>query len=874
MKSISQWVPMSFALAAALLVHAAASGAKDQPAPGVGAADVQRCLPAGRIHVGGEIGRRMTDCMENLVTAWDLDRLIGPFRDKTDGKPSGGFPDHWRCDYWGKWFTALAWGYAHQPTTEHRRLMDRAVAQLIATQGPDGDICSFAGEKRLNGGYDVWGRQCVILGLVAYYDLTADKTALDAACRELDCLMKEVEQKKVRIPDLGWPMWKGLAPSVAVESGALLFQRTGLSKYRDFSQHIAAQWNEPGKLAPNGLRLVDDALAGKPAREVGAPKGYEQLVCFIGICELYRATGNRKYLDAAVALAKNIRAEELFVTGTGTRGEVWFKGRTQQTQLLKQPAETCVTAHWMYLCWSLLRLTGDPAYADEMELSLDNALLGALMPDGRWWGYYNPLMGERAPSWVHQADAGLSCCVVSGSRALMLTPFWAAMQAKDGPVLNLYFSGTVEARTASSGGVSLTIDTDYPRAGAVRLSVKPLRPETFTVALRIPAWSQTTTLKINGQPQSVQPGRYATIRRLWADGDRIELTLDMRTRILDAPDGNGQVALMRGPIVLALDERLTPPEKDALAALPRNAAALADVKPNVQAAEKAGVWMAFDVPLLINGKPRTLTMCDYASAGNRWSGANRFRTWLPQPLNLGTAYETGATWKIVTSGASRPSAPAGPRLRKMKANRVLILGNSITLTPPTPAVDWSGNWGMAASAPEKDFVHIVTSALSKATGTTPEVMARNIAEFERQYAGYDVDGKFKEAFGFGADLVIIAIGENVPNLDSEAAKAQFGNSLMKVLRGLKVNKRPAIVVRSCFWPDDAKDQILKQACQEVGGLFVDISNLGKDESNYARSERKFSHNGVAAHPGDRGMQAIANAILEAIDNQRSKRTDK
>ena len=652
------------ALTAVLLVPAAASSAKDQPFPGVAAADVQRCLPPGRIHMGGEIGRRMTGCMENLVTAWDLDRLISPFRDKTDGKPAGSFPDHWRCDYWGKWFTALAWGYAHQPTVERRQLMDRAVKQLIATQGPDGNISSFAGEKRLNGGYDVWGRQCVILGLVAYYDLSGDKTALKAACRELDCLMNEVEQKKARIPDLGWPMWKGLAPSVVVESGALLFQRTGLAKYRDFSERIAAQWNEPGKLAPNGLRLVDDALAGKPAREVGSPKGYEQLYCFIGICELHQATGNRKYLEAAVALAKNIRAEELFVTGTGTKGEVWFNGRTQQTRLLNQPAETCVTAHWMYLCWRLLRLTGDPAYADEMELSLDNALLGALMPAGQWWGYYSPLMGERAPSWVHQADAGLSCCVVSGSRALTLTPFWAVMQADSGPVLNLYFPGKVETKTGSGGSVTLTMDTDYPREGIVRLSVKPARPETFAVALRIPAWSQATTLKINGEPQPVQPGRYATIRRLWADGDRVELVLDMRTRVLDAPDGNGQVALMRGPIVLALDERLAPPEKDAAAVLPRNAAPLTDVKPNARAAEKAGVWMAFDVPLLVNGRQRALTMCDYASAGNQWSSADRFRTWLPQPLNLDTAYDTGATWKIVTSGTSRPTAPVSVRKRK------------------------------------------------------------------------------------------------------------------------------------------------------------------------------------------------------------------
>ena len=99
----------------------------------------------------------------------------------------------------------------------------------------------------------------MILGLVAHYDLTGDRSSLDAACRELDCLINELKQKKKRLVDLV-AYWNGLPPSVAIESGALLYQRTGITRYRDFSESIAAQWNEPGTSAPKGLRLVDDAL--------------------------------------------------------------------------------------------------------------------------------------------------------------------------------------------------------------------------------------------------------------------------------------------------------------------------------------------------------------------------------------------------------------------------------------------------------------------------------------------------------------------------------------------------------------------------------------------------------------------------------------
>ena len=60
---------------------------------------------------------------------------------------------------------------------------------------------------------------------------------------------------------------------------------------------------------------------------------------------------------------------------------------------------------------------------------------------------------------------------------------------------------------------------------------------------------------------------------------------------------------------------------------------------------------------------------------------------------------------------------------------------------------------------------------------------------------------------------------------------------------------------------------MRQSCAAVGGVFIDISGLGKDESNYARSERKYSHDGVAGHPGDKGMQSIADAILSAMATQ-------
>jgi len=197
-------------------------------------------------------------------------------------------------------------------------------------------------------------------------------------------------------------------------------------------------------------------------------------------------------------------------------------------------------------------------------------------------------------------------------------------------------------------------------------------------------------------------------------------------------------------------------------------------------------------------------------------------------------------------------------------HKVLFLGNSITKHGPKKDIDWSGNWGMAATAEANDYVHLVTKALTDKAGAAPEAMVKNIADFERAYAGYDIAAKLKDAIEFKADLIILAIGENVPALKTAEEKAKLQASVTALLKALKADRKPAILVRSCFWANAAKDEALQQSCTEVGGIYVNISSLGKDEANYGRSERPYKHAGVANHPGDKGMAAIAAALVKAL----------
>lgn len=582
---------------------------------------------AGSVTIGGRLGEKMDLCVKNRLLAQDIELVVAPYREKTE---TGGAD--WRCEYWGKWFTSLALADAYRSTPATREKRDAAVNALLATAAPDGYLGTRQPEHRLQG-WDVWGCKYALLGLIADYDRTHDGAVLEAARRETDVLIGELGPDKTSIADVG--EWNGLPASSVLEPVVLVYERTGGKKYLDFAEHIVKCWSLPSRRLPAGMRLVEDALAGKEPAQMCAPKAYEMMSCFEGLCELYRATGESRYLEAAIELADGVMREEATLVGPGTSGEVWFDGANKQTGVVQKPMETCVTVTWMKLCSQLLRLTGDVKYADELEKNLYNGLLGAMMPEGNWWAYFDGLMGVRVPSYVQHADVGLSCCVVNGPRGLMLTPFWAFMQSADGPVVNLYAPGA-----ARLGDVKLEITGDYPVSDRVKIQVNPAQPEEFTLMLRIPAWSTHAELTVNGKALPVTPG-YAKIRRTWRQGDRVNIVFDMHGRVETL---NGQVALLRGPMVLSLDNRLTPAATGQMT-LDRQP----QLKSDPAAAKKIGAWMAFDVG--------QLTFCDYASAGNAFSEQNIFRTWLPQPLDMATLYDTSQTWRTLTHAATWTNPP-------------------------------------------------------------------------------------------------------------------------------------------------------------------------------------------------------------------------
>lgn len=233
-----------------------------------------------------------------------------------------------------------------------------------------------------------------------------------------------------------------------------------------------------------------------------------------------------------------------------------------------------------------------------------------------------------------------------------------------------------------------------------------------------------------------------------------------------------------------------------------------------------------------------------------------------------TAY--AVAWLSCASVVLRAEEKA-VRIGSVRCGKVLFLGNSITRHGPLASIGWSGDWGMAASSADKDFVSQVVAALTKASGQRPEVRVRNIADFERRHDTFDLSAELKEELAFEADLIVIAIGENVPALNSDAARAAYAKAFAQLIEKLDGDQSPLILVRSTFWADAHKDKVMRDVSAAAEVTFIDIGALGKDKANYARSERMIAHDGVANHPGDRGMKAIADEVWRAIKEQATRK---
>lgn len=168
--------------------------------------------------------------------------------------------------------------------------------------------------------------------------------------------------------------------------------------------------------------------------------------------------------------------------------------------------------------------------------------------------------------------------------------------------------------------------------------------------------------------------------------------------------------------------------------------------------------------------------------------------------------------------------------------------------------------GMAASAREKDYVHLVMSAI-KADYPGAAFCIVQGSEWESTFGGCDFEKNFADARKFGADIIICSLEANIPEkiFDGTVFRKEM-ERLMQYLGGADGNTRLIMASSICRVP--GKDAAIEAYAKEHDARYIYVGDIFEKKENLALD--RFSHVGVAHHPGDLGMGCLAQRYISAL----------
>ncbi|SDO67013.1 beta-L-arabinofuranosidase domain-containing protein [Lentzea jiangxiensis] len=392
---------------------------------------------------------------------------------------------------------------------------------------------------------------------VSYYSLHKTLAGLLDVWRYIG----NTQARDVLLRFAGWVDWRTARLSystmqrvLGTEFGGMnavladLYQQTGDARW------LAAAQRFDHAAVFDPLAANQDRLAGLHANT--------QVPKWIGAAREYKATGTTRYRDIAVNSWNITVGAHTYVIGGNSQAEHFRSPNAIAAYLNTDTCEACNSYNMLKLTRELWLLDpGRAAYFDYYERTLLNHLIGQQNPADPhghicYFTGLNPghRRGNTGPAWGGgnwSTDyTTFWCCQGTGIETN--TKLADSVYFHNGTTLtvNLY---TPSVLTWSSRGITVTQSTSYPASDTTTLTVTGNAGGSWTMRLRIPAWTAGATVSVNGVAQNVAttPGTYASLTRSWTSGDVVTLRLPMRVIVQPANDNPNVVALTYGPAVLA-----------------------------------------------------------------------------------------------------------------------------------------------------------------------------------------------------------------------------------------------------------------------------------------------------------------------------------
>jgi DUF1680 family protein len=486
--------------------------------------------------------------------------------------------DDW---YWGgsifwdsdlaKWLEAASARLQQERDPELEKLVDDIVARFERAQLPDGyvnsHILTWRPRHRFKNLRDLHELYCaghLIEAAVVHHEATGKDTLLGVARRYADLLFERFGNDPAKT--------KGYCGHPEIELALMrLYRLTGDARYFELSRFFI---NERGA-SPNYFeREAIDRLDKREFRpnHPGSPYAYMQahepirqqskvvghavraMYLLAAVVDVGVAARDASLLETAERLWRDVIDTKLYLTGgIGSASE--NEGFTRDFDLPNENAyaETCASIGLFLFAHRLLQTRLDAEFADVMELALYNCILSGIGLDGRSFFYDNPLSSRgthRRIPWPWWCP----CCPPNLARLVSSLSGYLLSEGPDGIAIHHYVNCE-----ATFPGMRLRVKSGFPFNGDNSIEITTESPNDKTLAFRLPGWAGKTTFAINGQLQDLEAkAGYVSVRRVWNNGDRIDLNFEMPIRQkfarFEIEADRGRMALSRGPLVYCIEQ--------------------------------------------------------------------------------------------------------------------------------------------------------------------------------------------------------------------------------------------------------------------------------------------------------------------------------
>lgn len=492
-------------------------------------------LPVGSIQPKGWLRKYLELQKEGLngqlgtISAW---------LDKNNNQWLSDSGDHgWEeVPYWLRGYCSLAYILDDVEMKAEAQVWFDAVLSNLKEDG-------FLGPRNYEGeNPELWAQMVMLWAMQTYYEYSSDEKVLDA--------MTNYFKWEMTVPDSQFlnGLWQEKRGGDNLWSVIWLYNRTGdesILPLIDKLHQNTSNWTLDNDL-PNW-------------HGVNVAQGFREPALY------YMYTGDVDMLQATYDNHNTMRARYGQVPGG-------MYGADENARAgyfdPRQGAETCAIVEQMASDEILMGITGDPFWADHCENVAFNTLPAALTPDMKALRYitspnmtisdeklHGPSIDNNLRGMLSMSPFSSRCCQHNHG---MGWPYYAehlVMATTDNGIATmLYADNETTVKVGNGKTIKLIEETTYPFEETVKFTITTDEAVRFPLYLRIPAWSDKTSISVNGTSVAAEnsTGKYVRIEREWKNGDVVELNMPMSVSTQIWQQNKASVSVNYGPLTLSL----------------------------------------------------------------------------------------------------------------------------------------------------------------------------------------------------------------------------------------------------------------------------------------------------------------------------------